>query len=550
MAKQLRSQTLGAAGARREGKGVTPVAAMAPGQPGDAARCPRTHLHGRAPSGTGLACPGRACCHRGSTAWHGRAPSRRDSPAGAAGWSPAGRGGRSPAGPGPGPAMPCHDPRTLTWSWQSRYCRGSPVHGSSSVDLRPQRQRGGDGARPPRAALPAPCVPHGVIPHLRGQDAAEPPSCSRVGSDASPRGIGSGDHDVPHGGHILLELQPRRDVAGSGSPAALPDPFPSKIRLKFSQGVARCRGLAGTVRSRRQSCVVGCGCCGGCGGVGTPRGGHAAPSPTHRRHLRVRRATPSPQELEQELQGPQGPQVPRAGCRRGRAGAGGSGTRASVPRAGPCVEEGDGQRQGWARAAWGSRRAPRTPHLRRAAGAAQAKPGQEQQPPWLPAPAGAEIAEPHRPQGPGRPAAACPTSRHRRCRGGRATTVSPTGTPARGTEARRRQDETQRGGSPPPAAPAGDVGVWCHAATPESRTPSKARRVGAAEQATPRPAHVPHAAAGTGDDTAAAPTALRRGAGLGSLPAGTGPDLRGGAGTPRRSLIRIRPRHGGERDGG
>lgn len=162
------------------------MAAMAPGQPGDAARRPRTHLHGRAPSGTGLACPGRACCHRGSTAWHGRAPSRRDSPAGAAGWSPAGRGGRSPAGPGPGPAMPCHDPRMLTWSWQSRYCRGSPVHGSSSVDLRPQRQRGGDGARPPRAALPAPCVPHGVIPHLRGQDAAEPPSCSRVGSDASP----------------------------------------------------------------------------------------------------------------------------------------------------------------------------------------------------------------------------------------------------------------------------------------------------------------------------------------------------------------------------
>lgn len=67
---------------------------------------------------------------------------------------------------------------------------------------------------------------------------------------------------------------------------------------------------------------------------GHPWGVGAAPSPTHRRHLRLRRATPSPHELEQELQGPQDPQVPR-----GRAGAGGSGTLAGVPRAGSCVRK-------------------------------------------------------------------------------------------------------------------------------------------------------------------------------------------------------------------
>lgn len=67
---------------------------------------------------------------------------------------------------------------------------------------------------------------------------------------------------------------------------------------------------------------------------GHPWGVGAAPFPTHRRHLRLRRATPSPHELEQELQGPQDPQVPR-----GRAGAGGSGTLAGVPRAGSCVRK-------------------------------------------------------------------------------------------------------------------------------------------------------------------------------------------------------------------
>lgn len=142
--------------------------------------------------------------------------------------APAGWGGRSPAGPGPGPAMPCHDPRALTWSWQSRYCRGSPVHGSSSVDLRPQRQRGGDGARPPRAALPAPCVPHGDIPHLRGQDAAEPPSCSRVGSDASPRGSGSGDHDVPRGATSCWSCSPGWTWQGPAPPPPSSIPSPPK----------------------------------------------------------------------------------------------------------------------------------------------------------------------------------------------------------------------------------------------------------------------------------------------------------------------------------
>lgn len=57
------------------------MTAVAPGQPGDAARHPGTHLRGRAPSGSGLTCPAPACCRRGSTAWRGRAPSRRDSPA-------------------------------------------------------------------------------------------------------------------------------------------------------------------------------------------------------------------------------------------------------------------------------------------------------------------------------------------------------------------------------------------------------------------------------------------------------------------------------------
>lgn len=67
---------------------------------------------------------------------------------------------------------------------------------------------------------------------------------------------------------------------------------------------------------------------------GHPGGVRAAPAPTHRRHLRLRRATPSPQELEQELQGPQDPQVPR-----GRAGAGGSGTLAGDTRAGSCARK-------------------------------------------------------------------------------------------------------------------------------------------------------------------------------------------------------------------
>lgn len=98
--------------------------------------------------------------------------------------------------------------------------------------------------------------------------------------------------------------------------------------------------------------------------------------------------------------------------------------------------------------------APQTPHLRGADATAQAEPGQEQQPPRPPVPAGAETPQPHRPQGwhwgvphPGIAA----------------TAVRPTGTPARGS-----------------MEPAGGVG-----------SPSGVPRVGAAEWVTPRPVHVP-----------------------------------------------------------
>lgn len=149
-----------------------------PRQPGDATCHPGTHLRGRAPSCTGLMCPGRVCCHRGSTAWHGTAPSQGDSPVGAARWSPLGPGDEAPWYWGQG--QPC----MLTWSWQSRYCRGSPVHGPSSVDLWPQHQRGRAGHDPPAALRP----PQGLSPFRGHQQANEPPSCGWAGSDASPRG--------------------------------------------------------------------------------------------------------------------------------------------------------------------------------------------------------------------------------------------------------------------------------------------------------------------------------------------------------------------------
>lgn len=100
-----------------------------------------------------------------------------------------------------------------------------------------------------------------------------------------------------------------------------------------------CRDVCGAVAEPRRGIRVSC-------GVwllrGMPRRGRAAPSPTHRRHLRVRRATPSPQELEQELQGPQGPQAPGASCQWDQAGAGGLEICAGIPRPGLCLEKGDG----------------------------------------------------------------------------------------------------------------------------------------------------------------------------------------------------------------
>lgn len=90
--------------------------------------CPGAHLHRRAPSGAGSACPARVCRRIGSTAWHGMAPSRQGSPVGVARW-----GNRvwnvEPTAPR------CAAPWMLTCSWQRRYCRWSPVHGSSSAEL-------------------------------------------------------------------------------------------------------------------------------------------------------------------------------------------------------------------------------------------------------------------------------------------------------------------------------------------------------------------------------------------------------------------------------
>lgn len=309
---------------------MTPAAAVTPGQPGDAACHPSTHLRGRAPSGTAPACPGRACCHRGSTAWRGRAPSRRGSPAGAAGWSPRGAGRRSPAGWGPGWAMP-RPSRThlelaepvLPWVACAHVLLGGPTAAASA-------QRG---AAPLRSPARAPRPPWGPAP-------------SSGSGHRAAAGLGVMDPNGGEGqGTAMSHMRPHPagDAPQDGGGGVCPPPvLPSEIRLKFGRGAAWCRGPAGTragavaepCRAAGFGCHVGFGCWGCVGERGTPRGSHAAPSPTHRKHLRVRRATPSPQELEQELQGPQGPQAPRAGCRRGRAGAGGSGTHTGVPRAG------------------------------------------------------------------------------------------------------------------------------------------------------------------------------------------------------------------------
>lgn len=81
-AKQLRSQTLGAAepeGRRGHQWWGASGPQMVPPRPG-------AHLHRRAPSGAGSACPARVCRRIGSTAWHGTALSRQGSPAGTARW--------------------------------------------------------------------------------------------------------------------------------------------------------------------------------------------------------------------------------------------------------------------------------------------------------------------------------------------------------------------------------------------------------------------------------------------------------------------------------
>lgn len=141
-AKQLRSQTLGAAepeGRRGHQWWGASGPQMVPPRPG-------AHLHRRAPSGAGSACPARVCRRIGSTAWHGTALSRQGSPAGTARW-----GNRAwnvePMGPCCAvlcyAVLCCAAPWMLTWSWQSRYCRWSPMHGSSSAELQHSISRAG-----------------------------------------------------------------------------------------------------------------------------------------------------------------------------------------------------------------------------------------------------------------------------------------------------------------------------------------------------------------------------------------------------------------------
>lgn len=118
---------------------------------------PGAHLHRRAPSGAGSACPARVCRHIGSTAWHGTAPSRQGSPVGMARW-----GNRvwnvEPTVPCCA-VLRCAAPWMLTCSWQSRYCRWSPVHGSSSAELQHSISRVSVGVSVTIRIKAAPCSP-------------------------------------------------------------------------------------------------------------------------------------------------------------------------------------------------------------------------------------------------------------------------------------------------------------------------------------------------------------------------------------------------------